>query len=248
MNRIPSSIITAFFIFVFFYLFAKIFGPIPFSIDSVTTTKTDLFTVQGVGEATGTPDTAMISVGVTKEATTVEQAQNQVNTIATKITDDIKKLGVDVKDIKTTNYNVSPNYDYTSGKQTENGFIVSENLEIKLKPVEKANLAIDAATKDGANVVGGITFVLDDVAQQKLEDQARKQAIQKAKTKAQSIANSAGIRLGRIVNIQEDNGVQNPIPYTAKMSAEGLGGGVPTQLSPGQNTVNSTVTLSYETL
>src|SRR3989344_5426227 len=109
---IRTSIFTIFFIFLNIFVFSKIFGPLPFSVNSITTTKTNLFTVQGTGEATAVPDTAMISLGVNKEASTVEAAQKQVNEIINKITNDLKKLGVEEKNIKTTNYSVNPNYDF----------------------------------------------------------------------------------------------------------------------------------------
>ncbi len=230
-------------IFTIFYLFTRFFGPIPLTINSVTTTKTDLFTVSGEGEAAGIPDTALLSLGVTKRAVTVKAAQNQVNQVANAIIGDLKKLGVDEKDIKTTNYSVYPDYDYTRG-QTITGYSVTQNLEVKITPIEKANQAVDIATANGANMVGGITFTLNDEIKKSLEEEARKDAVKKAKGKAQSLANAAGIRLGRIVNVQESQGYQPPIALETR--ALDARGGEPTQLTPGENTIRTSVTLSYE--
>src|SRR3989344_8124430 len=105
----PLAIIASFFILLFIY--TKLAGPIPFYINSVNTTKTDLFSSSGEGEATAVPDEATISVGVTKNALTVDEAQKQANTVANKLISDLKKLGILDKDIKTTNYNVHPNYE-----------------------------------------------------------------------------------------------------------------------------------------
>lgn len=234
-------------IFGLFYLFTSILGPIPFSVTSVTTNKTDMFTVSGEGEATAVPDTAMLSLGVTKEAATVQQAQTQVNTVANKITSDLKNLGVKVKNIKTTNYSVNPTYDFTSGRQTVTGYSVSQNMEVRLQPIDQANKALDLATAAGANTIGGITFVLDDATQEKLEQQARKDAIEKAKKKAENTAQLAGIRLGKIINVTESSGDFPRPMYTMEAKAD-LGGGEPTQLTPGENTVRITVSLSYQTL
>lgn len=234
-------------IFGLFYLFTSILGPIPFSVTSITTTKTDLFTVNGEGEATGIPDTALLSFGVTKQAATVSQAQNEVNTVANKITQDLKNLGVKVKNIKTTNYSVNPNYDFSNGKQTVTGYSVSQNMEVRLQPIEQANKSLDLATAAGANVIGGITFVLDDATQEKLEQQARKDAIDKAKKKAEDTARLAGIRLGKIINVTESsNDFPRPI-YTMEAKAD-LGGGEPTEITPGENKVTITITLMYQTL
>jgi uncharacterized protein YggE len=249
LTPLKVSFFTILFVFGFFYLFSALFGPLPFSITSITTNKTDLFTVSGEGKATATPDTAMLSLGVTKQANSVKTAQEQVNEVSNKISSDLKALGVKVTDIKTTNYSVNPNYDFTNGKQTITGYVVSQNVEIKLQPIDQANKAIDIATQDGANTVGGVSFILDDATQDKLEMQARKEAIDNAKKKAQETAQLAGIKLGKIINVSESSN-QIPRPMYA-MDAKAVGSeGLtqPTTLQPGENNVSITITLSYQTL
>ncbi|MBI4080667.1 MAG: SIMPL domain-containing protein [Candidatus Levybacteria bacterium] len=249
-SSIKGPLVTVLFIFIFFYVFTRLFGPIPLSINSVTTTKTDLFTVDGTGEATAVPDTARFSIGVTKTASTVQDAQNQVNQIVNAVTQELKQLGVEEKNIKTTNYSVNPEYDYSQGRQTARGYNVTQNIDIEVKPIEKANQALDIATGKGANQVGGITFTLDDEAKEKLEEKARGQAIEKAKKKAQTISNLAGIRLGRIINVNESPS-SYPIPlYEGRSLAtdQVQKAEPPTELQPGENTIRVTVNISYETL
>lgn len=246
-RTITASIMTVLFAFICLFVFFKLFGPIPFFIQNVTTTKESLFTVEGTGETTVIPDTAMISFGVSKTSSTVEEAKNQVNTISNKITEDLKNLGIKVKDIKTTNYSVNPQYDYTRGNQKITGYVVDTNMTVKLQPIDKANNAIDIATKDGANQVGGIQFVVDDAKQKELMSEARKKAIKDAKEKAQSLADAAGIRLGRIVDVNE-NAQTPPYPrYLEAMSADKAAVEETTQLNPGENKISTTITLSYET-
>lgn len=247
ITRNISLAILLFFICLFVY--TKLAGPIPFTVNSITTSKSSLFMVSGTGKASAVPDTAMASFGVTKTAPTVETAQSQVNEIANKITSELKALGIAEKDIQTTNYNVNPNYEYTNGRQITNGYVVSENIEVKIKPVERANKAIDIATAAGANQVGGITFVLNEDEKEKLQKQATEEAIKKAKAQAQMLADAAGIRLGKIADIQ--TGQSEPVMMNkyAMDTASGVGGALPpTQLNPGENTVTISVTLGYETL
>lgn len=248
MQQVQSLTGAILFFFICLFVYTKLAGPIPFTVNSITTAKSSLFTVSGTGKASAVPDTAMVSFGVTKTALTVEAAQNQVNQIANTINGELKTLGIADKDIQTTNYNVSPNYDYSNGKQTTNGYIVSENIEVKIKPIEKANKAIDIATAAGANQVGGLTFVLNDDAKKKLQQQATQEAIKNAKAQAQMLADAAGIRLGKIADIQ--TGQSEPIMNKYGMdTASGLGGAQPpTQVNPGENTVTVTVSLGYETL
>lgn len=247
-TSLRTAFFTVLFIFIGLFIFTKTAGPLPFSVTQVTTTKDSLFTAQGVGEATAVPDTALISFGVQKDASTVQAAQDQVNQIINKITTDLKGLGVEVKNIKTVNYSVNPNYTYTpGGKQTLNGYSVNADVEVKLKPVEQANKAVDIATNDGATNVGGVQFVLDEKKQKEVENQARKEAINNAKEKAQSLATAAGIRLGKLVDVQENGGGGGyPRPMMMK-TADSAGQSAPTELNPGENKISITVTLSYET-
>lgn len=237
-----------FFFFLLLFIYTKFIGPFPFSVSSVTTTKTNLFQVTGTGEATAIPNTATLSFGVTKTANTVSDAQNQTNTAITAILNSIKTLGIDTKDIKTVNYSVYPQYNYVSGTQTPSGYSVTQNIAVKLTPIDKAGKAVDLATAAGANVLGNITFILDTQTQQKIEQQAREDAVKQAQIKAESLAKAAGIKLGRIIDIQE---TPNEQPILMPMLAAGVAKtdttSQPTQLPSGTSTVSISVTLSYET-
>lgn len=247
MREFKAAFLTTIAILIVFFLYIKFIGPIPFSVNSVTTTKTSLFSVSGTGKATGIPDTAQISIGVTKTALTVADAQDQTNTAANKIIDDLKKLGIKEKDIKTTDYNVNPKYDFGRGDQSVTGYTVTQTLEVSITPIDVANKAIDAATLDGANLIGGITFTFDDKTKKDLENKAREEAVRTAKEKAESLAKATGIRLGRIIDVQESNGY---VPRPIMMSAKGLesDSAASTQLSHGENSIIIDITLSYETL
>jgi uncharacterized protein len=245
MKEFRTALLTTLAIFIVFFLYVKFVGPVPFSVNSVQTTKTNLFSVSGTGKVTGIPDTAVVSIGVTKTASTVALAQNQTNTAANKIIQDLKNLGIAEKNIKTTDYNVNPNYDYTMG-QNITGYTVTQTLEASIAPIDVANKAIDVATADGANLVNGVTFTFNDKTKKDLEDKAREEAVDMAKEKADSLAKATGIRLGRIVDVQESNGYQ-PRPILMEAQSVGNAKSAPTQLSPGENSISIDITLSYET-
>jgi len=247
MRVFKTALLATLAVFIIFFLYIKFAGPIPFSVNSIQTTKTTLFSVSGTGKVTGIPDTAVISIGVTKTAATVTLAQNQTNTAANKIIQDLKNLGIAEKNIRTTDYNVNPNYDYARGDQNITGYTVSQTLEVSIAPIDVANKAVDVATADGANLVNGITFTFNDKTKKDLEDKARQDAVNMAKDKANSLAKATGIRLGKIVDVQESNGYQ-PRPILMQAQAVGSDKSAPTQLSPGENSITIDIILSYETL
>ncbi|MCL5675731.1 MAG: SIMPL domain-containing protein [Patescibacteria group bacterium] len=230
-----------------FWILNKLNISLPLSMVSTVTNKNDVFTVDGQGKVTAKPDTAQINLGVTVNGNSVSQVQSQANETMNKITSDLKNLGASDKDIKTTNYSLNPNYDYRSGSQKIIGYVINIYLTVKTKDFNKINQMIDAATKDGANQVGGLSFVVDDPS--KFENEARKLAIDNAKQKAQKIANEAGLRLGRVLNVSES---QQPRPQPVLMNAAKAVdlGGAPeesTQVEPGSTEIVINVTLSYET-
>ncbi len=230
--------------FIALFAYTKWIGPIPFSVNSITTSKSDAFSVTGEGKASVSPDIAVVNAGVTAQGQTVKQAQSQLNDSINKVSAAIKKVGVADRDIQTTNYNVSPTYDFRSGSQRVTGYTANSNLTIKVRNVDKVNEVIDAATANGATQVGGVSFDVDDKT--KAENEAREKAVADAKKKATDAAKIAGFTLGRIVNYSEDfGGAPRPIPMMAK--AEGSDQVMPpTQVEPGSTEVTVTVTLSYE--
>ncbi len=235
------SVILAFFIILFAYI--KLAGPIPFSVNSVTTQKTDTFSVSGEGEVSVSPDLALVTVGVSASADTLKQAQDQMNQTINKVSDAVKKLGVEDRDIQTTNYNITPTYDFREGGQRITGYSGSTNLTIKVRNLDRVNSVIDASTSQGANQVGGVSFDIED--RTKAENQAREKAVEEAKSRAENAARIAGFKLGRIINYQENfGGLPRPIPLLSQGAVSK--DSVPTQIEPGSQIVTVIVTLSYE--
>lgn len=249
MNRIINLplVLSCFLIFILFFVtlygYIKLAGPVPFSVNSVSTQKNQTFDVTGEGKVSATPDKATVIVGVQAQGTTAQEAQDKLNSDINKVSAAIKGVGIDAKDIKTDNYSINPNIDYQNSQKIT-GYNANTNLTVTIRQIDKANQVIDQATQAGANQVGGIQF--DQADQTKYQDQARVKAVADAKKKAESAAKIAGFSLGRIVNYQENPGGSYPRPFA--MAADKAVGTAqpPTQVEPGSNEVVVNVTLSYE--
>lgn len=260
-DKLKVPFLTILFFFVCLYVFVAFFGPVMLAN---ITNDSNLFTIDGTGSASAVPTAATVTIGITKISTTVQDGQRQVNTVANQLTADFLKLGINKTDIKTTNYFVNPvpskgTYPmetYPNGGTGSNiitlpirtplagdNYQVTENLVVKTNTTELANKVIDISTKDGVNVIGGIQFTFSDNEQSKLEDEARTKAISDAKRKAEKIAQESGLRLGKLVNVTENNPqpVFNSFAKTAVAPSS-------TNLQPGQNQVTVNVNLSYQTL
>lgn len=224
--------------------------------------------VNGDAHIFAAPDIAIMDFSVKSEAKTVADAIKDNTLKMNAITDAVKKLGVDAKDLQTTNYNISPRYEYVkvltpntlnlpaentqipeyeyipNGKQVLAGYDVTSTLTIKMRDLAKIGDIIQVATNAGANEAGSLQFTIEN--SDNLQEQARKQAIDKAKTQAQILANQLGVKLVRIVNFSENG---QPIIYrntaaSMKYAAE-LAAPAPT-IETGQNEITSSVTITYE--
>lgn len=241
MKQFAGTIII-FFIALFAY--TRLAGPIPFTITSVSTTKTDTFSVTGEGKVSVSPDIAIVSAGVQTQGATVKIAQNDLNTLINAVSSAVKKAGVKDEDIQTANYNINPMYDYNADTPRLNGFQASSNLTIKVRAIDTANSVIDAATQAGANQLEGISFDVDDKTT--AQNKAREKAVDQAKTKAANAAKIAGFTLGKIINYSENfgNGPRPVLMYAKADIANPQE--APTQIETGSNEITVTVTLSYQ--
>lgn len=225
------------------------------------TTATNTITVSGEGEVFAVPDLATFSVTVTEEAKEVKDAQK----VATKKINDIiaylKAQGIEEKDIKTTSYNVYPKYEWVEtqvecirypcpphGEQQMTGFEVSQSVEVKVRDTEKAGDILSGVGNLGVNTVSGLSFTIDE--EDKLNAEARAEAIDDARGKAEELAAQLGVSLVRIVGFNENGG---GYPMYAKremavmaMDAGGFGGAPAPELPVGENKIVSNVSVTYE--
>jgi len=231
-------------------LVTKFVAPIPLSITQTTTEKSSAFSATGQSSVSTVPDKVEISLGVSLKENDIQQAQARANGIIQKINADLQGLGIDKNDIKTQNYSIYPNYDYQTGGQRLIGYSVDVTLSVSLTDFQKLNQVVDLATQAGANQVSGIQFTLSDEKEREVKAQARAEAIEDAKTNAKDLADLAGMRLGKVINIVENNGSSYPMPYLAAEAQMGKGGagGAPTNIQPGSTNYIYTATISYETL
>ncbi|OGE83888.1 MAG: hypothetical protein A3B10_02040 [Candidatus Doudnabacteria bacterium RIFCSPLOWO2_01_FULL_44_21] len=202
-------------------------------------------TMTAEGRVSSKPDLATTTVGVISRAQTAKLAQDDNNKKVSQILEAIKKLGVADADIVTSNFSIYPTLDYTNGRNDINGYEANQTLTIKIHNVDESaetlNQVLDSALTSGSNQLQGVYFSFEDP--DGLKQEARKQAIEKAKQKAQELGDATGLRIGRIVSISEDSGYP---PYPVPYALEGKGGGGDADVSVGSQDITVNVTLIFE--
>ncbi|OGN08291.1 MAG: hypothetical protein A2750_00530 [Candidatus Yanofskybacteria bacterium RIFCSPHIGHO2_01_FULL_45_42] len=212
---------------------------------SNTAATTNTVSFEGEGKIVAKPDIAMVSLSIVTEATTSKAAQDENSKKSKTVTDFLKKQKVDDKDVKTSGYNIYPQYNYPQNSKPQiSGYQVNQTMDVKIRDLEKVSVILDGVVTAGANQVNNLGFQIDEP--EKLKAEARQKAIEDARNKADKLEGQLGIKLGKIVNFSENTGGY-PGPYYMKGMAEGLGGGSDGPSVPaGENEITVSVSITYQ--
>jgi uncharacterized protein YggE len=205
-----------------------------------------------------TPDVAQFSVSlITEGGKNVGDIQKQNIDKMNTVNAYLKEMGIEKKDLQTTQYGLSPRYSYPNcvrdGQSvcpppSISGYTLNQSLSVKVRDLEKLGDILSGVVDKGANSVSGVNFVVDDPAVAR--NQARVEAIAKAKQSALDIAKAGGFRIGKMTSIYEDPGYPATPMYNY---GEGMGGAAKSMdvastptIEPGTSETKVHVTITYE--
>ena len=193
------------------------------------------------GEATMTapPDTARIRAGVASTGLTARDASAANRKAMASVMAALKAAGIAEKDMQTSRYFIQPVYSNTP-QQKITGFIATNSVTLTIRKLDDIGELIDRLTDAGANSFGGVEFIVSDA--NKLLDKVRADALADARRKAQLYADAAGVKLGNLLSLSESINGPRPMMYMARAAAPAP----ETSISAGENTLQVSVSVSYE--
>jgi hypothetical protein len=186
-----------------------------------------------------TPDLANFSFGVSTDGSSASQALTANSVVMRRVIAVTKKEGVAQRDIQTQEVNVYPKTD-SNGNTT--GYSASNTISVDLHQVLKSGRLITRVTAAGANLESGPTFSLEktDLTYEK----ALNEALDKAHSKAASMAGHVGLSLGKPATINE--GAQNvERQYLAPTMATSKALDIAVPVKRGRIEVSASVTVVY---
>ena len=192
------------------------------------------------------PDVAQIGAGVITRAGTAQEAVRQNAQAMDRLVERMRQLGIERKDIQTSNFNLNPDYRHNpqTGEQSFTGYTVHNQVSVKLRDLKRAGEVLDALVAAGANNIHGPNFMLEDDADAK--SRARRAAFESGRAMADNYARMAGYSGVRLLEISENFQSYGPRPPMAMAVRLESSADASTPIEPGEVGTGVTVVVKYE--
>ena len=194
--------------------------------------------VTGNAEVMAVPDQALVRLGIVRQATVAQTAQEQANSVAQQILSAVTKAGAAQKDIQTSRLVLSPVYSPRGTEQKIVSYSATNTVSIRLDNLSLVGSVIDAGLKAGANQLDGVQFVLRN--DRPSREQAIKEAVQEARGKAQAMADALRVNLAEVIEATEGG-----VSVQPRMLAQSVPVGTAPPVSPGEIEIRANVTIRY---
>ena len=202
--------------------------------------------VTGQAKVSESPDRVYIDIGVTTRARTSEAAASRNAQQLSTVIGAVKRAAGPGAQLTTTEYSLSPAYSYPPhAAPAIVGYTASNVLRVRLDDLSRIGAVLDAATREGSNNIRDIRFAVRD--EQVPRTEALRKAAVSARQDAQALAQALGLRIVRVLRVDE----QSPalVPHPIYMQAERFAAAPAAPRTPieaGAITVNATVSLTVE--
>ena len=199
--------------------------------------------VTTVGEASvkRTPDRAWVTVAAESRARTPKEAQTANATVMAAVLAKLKSTGLPADALRTLGYDLQPEFDYANNRQTLRGYVARNSVEVRVDDLPKLGEILESVVAAGATNVSGVRFDVKD--RDAAEREALNKAVADARARADAAASGAGLKVERVLRIQEQRAAA-PEPRMAMMrEAVGVTSGAP-PVVPGEIEIRAAVTLT----
>ncbi len=198
--------------------------------------------ISATGTTTRTPDLASIEAGVVTTAPTAAAAMSQNAERMRAVLAALRKAGVAERDIQTSAIALSPQYRYVQNEApVVTGYQASNQVTIRFRDVAKSGPVLDLLVQQGANNISGPTLTIDKP--EAAMDEARRDAVTKAKARAALYAEAAGLHIDRILSISEGDAA--PLPPRPIVMRRMVADKAESEVVPGEQQVNATITVRF---
>ncbi|MBW4674256.1 MAG: SIMPL domain-containing protein [Desmonostoc geniculatum HA4340-LM1] len=199
-------------------------------------------TVNGRGMEAIPTTIAQVSLGVEIQGKTAQEVQQEAARRSSAVVAFLKNQNVDK--LQTTGIRLNPVYSYTNNVQRITGYAANNTVSFRI-PIEQTGTLLDGAVKVGATQIDSISFVANDEAIAKAQNQALAEATQDARQQANAVFGALGFTPKEVVSIQVNNAnpPRPPVLYRAEEAKSALQADASTPVIGGEQQVEASVTL-----
>jgi hypothetical protein len=201
--------------------------------------------VNATGEVTRVPDVAIISAGVVSRSPTASAALQETAARIDRVLADLKRAGVADRDVQTSNVNLNAEYRYPENQAPQLvGYTATNSVTIRFRDIRSTGKILDALVNQGANQISGPSLVVDKP--EAALDEARSKAIAIGRERAEIYARSLGMRVARVVSVNESGGsypAPPPMPMYARAEAAQA---ADTRIVPGEQKLQVNLAMTFE--
>jgi hypothetical protein len=200
--------------------------------------------VNATGEVTRVPDVAIISAGVVSRSTTATGALQDTANRMSRVLAALKRAGIEDRDIQTSNVSLNPEYRYVENQPPQLvGYTASNTVTVRFRDVRNSGKILDALVAQGSNQINGPTLSVDKP--ESALDEARNKAIAIGRARAELYARSLGLRVVRVVSVNESGG-SYPVPPPMPMYARADMAQAKTSIEPGEQKLQVNLAMTFE--
>lgn len=190
------------------------------------------------------PDAAIVTAGAVVTGSSADEAQTVLSARIATVLERAKGLGIADADTKTTTYRIDPQYAYDPGRAPRLvGYQGTQQIAFTLHAPDTVGKAMDTLLQADGATTATVTFtVLDTKA---VQATARTQAIEDARAKADAMARTAGVTLGRVMSVS-DVALPVTVDSTTFSALVKSPTAAPAQLPPGELQLVVRVQVQFE--
>lgn len=196
----------------------------------------------GEGLVKRAPDQAWITITAESRSKSPRDAQKLNADVMAAVLQKLRGAGLSAEAIQTRAYDLQPEYDYVSGRQTLRGYVARNSVEVRVDELSRVGELLDIAVGAGATSVGSVRFDLKD--RSGAERDALRLAVEDARHRAEAVASGAGMKVDRVVRIEEHRvGIVPPPQPMMRAMRDQVAEAAP-PIEPGELEVRAAVTLT----
>jgi uncharacterized protein YggE len=201
--------------------------------------------INAVGEVTRVPDVAVITAGVVSRSPTATAALQDSANRMTRMLAALKRAGVEDRDIQTSNVNLNAEYRYPENQAPQLvGYQASNSVTIRFRDIRSSGKILDALVGEGANQISGPNLMVDKP--EAALDEARAKAIASGRARAELYAHNLGMRVVRVVSVNESGGYYAPPPPPPPVAMMARVERDSTSIQPGEQKLQVNLSMTFE--